>query len=225
MKTKAFTLIETMIVLVIIGILATVLLQSYMTITKIAFTVEQEKNLSEESLLLTQMIQSITDTATIDYERYKNEGPNLKSTNGYTEILYLTGGQRTGTSISFSGECLPLEGAFETKDGMYPDSAELLYTYSGCQIILASPDGKKTPLIVTNKLITSKVEFKVIPFDSEEHYFFNSDTTNVTNEIAKPGFWMFIHLYSPFYQPIGSNKIDLPLQLFFNLNAPIPSFI
>lgn len=220
MKTKAFTLIETMIVLVIIGVLATVLIQSYMTISKVAFTVEQEKNLTEESLLLTQMINSIAENATIDYDKYQD----LSEKNGYTEILYLTGGQRTWTSISSEGECLPLEWAFEIQDDIYPDSAELLHAGSGCQLILTSSDGKKTPLLATNKLITSKVKFKIIPFDSEQNYF-NSETANVTNEIAKPGFWMFIHLYSPFYQPIGSNKIDLPLQLFFNLNAPIPSFI
>lgn len=70
MIKKAFTLVETMIVLVIIGILAVVLTQSYLTISKIAFTIEQEKNLSEEALMLTQMIQSITEDATIDYEKY-----------------------------------------------------------------------------------------------------------------------------------------------------------
>jgi prepilin-type N-terminal cleavage/methylation domain-containing protein len=108
MKTKAFTLIETLIVLIIIGILATVLIQAYMTISKIAFTVEQEKNLAEESLLLTQMLGSITENATIDYEKYGN----LTATNGYTGMLYLTGTQRSGASITSSGDCLELEGSF-----------------------------------------------------------------------------------------------------------------
>jgi hypothetical protein len=69
------------------------------------------------------------------------------------------------------------------------------------------------------------VQFKIIPFDSEEHYFSGNADTTVINDIAKPGVWIFIHLYSPFYQPIGLNKIDQPLQLFFNLNAPLPKFI
>jgi hypothetical protein len=34
--------------------------------------VEQEKNLSEESLILTQIFQAISDEATIDYEQYSN---------------------------------------------------------------------------------------------------------------------------------------------------------
>jgi len=111
MKAKAFTLVETILVLVIIGILAGVLIQSYLTVSKIAFKVEQEKNLSEEALMITQMFQSIAETATIDYDRYRKEGINLSGSRGFTNILYLTGGQRTGTSISSSPSegCLPLE--------------------------------------------------------------------------------------------------------------------
>ena len=53
-KLKGFTLLEMLIVMVIIWILAIVLCESYITISKIALKVEQEKDLSEESLLLTQ---------------------------------------------------------------------------------------------------------------------------------------------------------------------------
>jgi type II secretory pathway pseudopilin PulG len=66
-----------MIVLVIIGILAVVLTESYLTISRTALRIEQEKNLSEESLVLTQVFQAISDEATIDYEKYKNEGISL----------------------------------------------------------------------------------------------------------------------------------------------------
>jgi type II secretory pathway pseudopilin PulG len=58
------------IVIVIVGILAVVLIESYITISKTALRVEQEKNLSEESLVLTQVFQAISDEATIDYDKY-----------------------------------------------------------------------------------------------------------------------------------------------------------
>ncbi|MBQ5945032.1 hypothetical protein IJL65_01135 [bacterium] len=61
-----------LIVIVIIGILAVVLMESYITISKVALRVEQEKNLSEESLILTQIFQAISDEATIDYEKYES---------------------------------------------------------------------------------------------------------------------------------------------------------
>jgi len=44
--------------------------ESYITISKTALRVEQEKNLSEESLVITQVLQSIADEATIDYDKY-----------------------------------------------------------------------------------------------------------------------------------------------------------
>jgi hypothetical protein len=56
--------------MVIIGILAVVLTESYLTISRVALRVEQEKNLSEESLVLTQVFQAISDEATIDYDKY-----------------------------------------------------------------------------------------------------------------------------------------------------------
>jgi type II secretory pathway pseudopilin PulG len=62
-----------MIVLIIIGILAVVLTESYLTISRTALKIEQEKNLSEESLILTQVFQAISDEATIDYEAYSGD--------------------------------------------------------------------------------------------------------------------------------------------------------
>jgi hypothetical protein len=63
--------------MVIIGILAVVLTESYITISKVALRVEQEKNISEESLILTQIFQSIADEATIDYEAYSGNSIKL----------------------------------------------------------------------------------------------------------------------------------------------------
>ncbi|MDR0607781.1 MAG: type II secretion system GspH family protein [Candidatus Peribacteria bacterium] len=96
MIKQAFTLVETLITLVIIGLLAVVLTQAYLTITKVAFVIEQEKHLSEEALMLTQILQSITEEATIAYDKYAS---TLSASHGFVGTLYLTGGQRTGTSI------------------------------------------------------------------------------------------------------------------------------
>jgi len=64
--------------MVIIGILAVVLTESYIRVSKVALRVEQEKNMSEESLILTQVFQAISDEAIIDYERY---GSSLSGSN------------------------------------------------------------------------------------------------------------------------------------------------
>jgi hypothetical protein len=114
------------------------------------------------------------------------------------------------------------------EDGRYGDPAEQLFLHSGCNLYLQREGQEKVPLIASNSdvvknVVPSQVSFRIIPFDSENNYFSAAETTLHLNDVAKPGVWVFLHLYSPFYQPLGQNQIDQPLQLFFNLNAPLPS--
>lgn len=216
-KLKWFTLLETMIVLVIVGILAVVLTESYTTISRTALMIEQEKNLSEESLVLTQIFQAISDEATIDYASYWD---SLHESNWYTDILYLTWGQWSWTSIYTTWDwCLELDNNFSVdENGVYQDVSDRVQNgLSWCDLILNQWD-KETSLISNWKVITSKVKFRVIPYNSDENYFSDENGWLVINDVHQPAFWMFIHLYAPFYQPTWTNKIEQPLQLFFNLN-------
>ena len=220
-KLKWFTLVEMIIVIVIIGILAVVLTESYITISRVALRVEQEKNLSEESLVLTQIFQAISDEATIDYERYGN---SLDATNWwYTWTLYLTWWQWSWTSIYTTGEnCLELEWNFPANaDGNYPDySKKIQEATTGCSLVLKKEveNGELiTPLTTPWKVVISKTMFKIIPYNDDAYYFTTDKETDIVTKLHQPAFWMFIHLYAPLYQPKWTNKIDQPLQLFFNL--------
>lgn len=216
-KLKWFTIIEMLIVIVIIGILAVVLTESYITISKVALRVEQEKNLSEESLILTQIFQAISDEATIDYDKYGN---TLSGSNWFTGTLHLTWWQWSWTSIYTTQECwLELEWNFpENNEEPYIDYSEVIKSaLTWCNLVMKQwEDGEEISLLTNWKVIASKVMFKIIPYDTDENYF-ASDGTKIINQIHQPAFWMFIHLYAPMYQPYGTNKIDQPLQLFFNL--------
>lgn len=216
MKTKAklkwFTLIEMLIVMVIVGILAVVLTESYITISKMALKIEQEKNISEESLVLTQIFQSISDEATINYKEYDGA---LSGANWFTEKLYLTWEQRSWTSISSTWNCLNLDWDFQPNEGWEVNID--IKDYSWCSLVLEK-NGKTTPLLYKWKVIPSKVLFKIIPYDSDTNYFTGTET-NIINKLHQPWFRVFIHLYSPLYKPTWTNKIDEPLQLFFNLNV------
>ena len=210
---KWFTLIEMLIVIIIIWILAVVLIESYLTVSKIALKVEQEKNLSEESLLLTQIFQSISDEATIDYDRYNYE--DLRNSEWFTSVLYLTGEEWSGTTIYTSGNCLELDWNFTINDDW--NFEQDIKEYSWCSLILKQWE-REIPITLPGKVIISKVMFKVIPYNSDEDYFEDAkDWDTLINNLHQPAFWMFIHLYSPFYQPKWINKIDQSLQLFFNL--------
>ena len=207
---KWFTLIEMIIVIVIVGILAVVLIESYITISKTALRVEQEKNLSEESLILTQVFQAISDEATINYDEYNGE---LEKTNWFSEVLHLTWWQWTGTKIYTTGSCLDLYGNFEVgEDGNVEQNIQ---DYTWCYLVMEQGN-VLTPITAPGwKVVVSNVLFKIIPYNTDEHYF--KDGWIITNDLHQPGFWMFIHLYAPFYQPIWTNNIDQTLQLFFNL--------
>lgn len=219
-KLKWFTLLEMLIVIVIIGILAIVLTESYITISQVALRVEQEKNMSEESLILTQVFQAISDEATIDYEKY---GSGLKESKWFTETLYLTWGQWSGTSIytTWGENCLHLYEEFPMdENGNYEDYTERIQkalTWCRLEMKQEIDDGSQiiTQLTTPGKVITSEVMFKVIPYDTDENYF-NTEWV-IVNDLHQPAFWMFIHLYAALYQPKWTNNIHQPLQLFFNL--------
>jgi prepilin-type N-terminal cleavage/methylation domain-containing protein len=70
---KAFTLIEVIIVTLILGLLAGLLLNTYVTMTKIAFRVQQEKSMTEQIVYVMQVIQNLAEKNTIDYVRYEEE--------------------------------------------------------------------------------------------------------------------------------------------------------
>lgn len=213
-KLKWFTLIEMLIVMVIIGILAVVLTESYLTISRVALKVEQEKNLSEESLVLTQIFQAISDEATIDYDKYSYE--DLKKSDWFVDELYLTWEALSWTKIYTVWNCLELDEDFMTNGKEIQD-------YSGCQLIMEQ-NWSTTELTSPWKVTISKVKFRILPYDNDENYFsdkyddeFEHDPWFVIDSLHQPAFWMFIHLYSPIYKPEWTNKVEQPLQLFFNL--------
>ena len=208
---KWFTLLEMLIVMIIIWILAVVLTESYISISKVALRIEQQKNISEESLILTQVFQSIADEATIDYDAYSGNSIDLKKSYWYTDVLFLTWWIWKGTEIYIDWEdCLELNENFEPDE----DISDKIENASKCKLILKK-DWKETILNTSWKVIVSNVKFRVIPYNSDDYYVrYEAD---IINKLHQPAFWMFIRLYSPLYQPIWLNKIDQPLQLFFNL--------
>ena len=209
---KAFTLMETLIVLVIIGILSVSLIRSYTLISELSFEIEQEKQMQEESLVLLQTLQSLADEASIDYQAYINNNWNLTWKNGITDILYLTGGMYTGTVLYTTWNCL-------TWTLTWDDFADLLYNNSWCQLVMKKDD-RETPLLNNQWFITSQATFKILPFDSIKNIYTNWVwNDDIYQAIRSPSFTISLHWYSKFYEPTGRNKIDLPLTLFFNTNS------
>ena len=113
MKKSAFTLVEILIVVILFGLLSGLSLKLTQQLPKVAFRIEQDKELAKETLVLSQVLQNIAAEATIDYSQYHD----LKNTNGITDTLYLTGGQRTGTQLFSTWNC-------EAARNLYDDNIE-----------------------------------------------------------------------------------------------------
>jgi hypothetical protein len=101
-------------------------------------------------------------------------------------------------------------------DKVLGDDNKTIHDYTWCMLIL-NQNWITTPLTSQWKAVISENMFRIIPYNSDEYYFEDVWSTNVINNLHQPAFWMFIHLYSPMYQPEWTNKVDQPLQLFFNL--------
>ena len=83
--------------MVILGVLFVMLLNTYNWISTMVFRVQQEKEVSQEILQTSQIIQNFADRNTIDYDKYLFADPtqnkewiSLGDTNGITDVLYLT---------------------------------------------------------------------------------------------------------------------------------------
>lgn len=67
---KGFTLLELIIVMMILGILFVLLLRTYNRVATMVFRVQQEKEVAQEILQISQIIQNYSDRNTIDYPKY-----------------------------------------------------------------------------------------------------------------------------------------------------------
>ena len=210
MKKSAFTLVEILIVVILFGLLSGIILKTYTTITKVAFRIEQDKELAKETLVLSQVLQNIAAEATIDYSKYTD----LKNTNGIVDTLYLTGGQWTGSQIFSTWTC---EEARNLYDEKYRENKDQNADFSSCKLMLQKGD-QEFALLGTGKFLQSRMQFKVIPYTSA------LESLKWWTTAAKPWFWILGAVYSPFYDPQKrSNSSILPIQLFFGLQGATPN--
>ena len=223
MKRKAFTLVEILIVLVIFWMLSGIMLKTYSTISQVSFRIGQDKELAKESLILSQVLDNIAQTATIDYERYKNEMIDLSKdeVRWFTDYLYLTWDIWTWTALYSTWYC-------EASSGLYNE--EYLrpeITWEPCRFVLKKwNDWPEIVLLWDSEnwsweYLVSKIKFRVVPYDTSKNII-----NNMVTKYApwQPAFWAIGAIYSKFYNPKRrSTSSILPIQLFYGLKWETPS--
>ena len=233
MKNKAFTLVEILIVVWLFWLLSGIILQTYTTISRISYRIQQEKEIAKEALVLTQVLENLAQTTTIDFSKHLN----LQSSNGMVSELHLKDEKNQGITINTTGDCFQASELRKEKENWL--SSELLpveneetlknIRNSNCKLILEK-DWEKITLLDSKKFNISQAQFKIIPFISNQElqniYASESQNTDISKlpPAGKPGFWLFITLTSKHYTPSQrSNNVVLPLQTFVSLQWTTPS--
>ncbi|MFA7717399.1 MAG: type II secretion system protein [Candidatus Absconditabacterales bacterium] len=199
-KIKGFTLIELIIVMVIIGILSVILLKTYTWISQMTFRVQQTKNVQQEVLRLSQVMQNFADRNTIDFSQYSD----LTAMQGLTDTLYLDG--EDGTLKFFaSGDCNQVMTSGQL---IMHGSCVLMLQQSGVMIQLTDP----------HKVVLGHIVFKIIPFASPDAYLQSGtvcDNNDYLHCVHKPGFRLLLDAYSINYGTQWATHVHIPLQLFY----------
>ena len=239
MKNKAFTLVEILIVVWLFWLLSGIILQTYTTISRISYRIQQEKEIAKEALVLTQVLENLAQTTTIDYSKHPYW--DLQASEGMVSELHLKDEKNQGISIKTDGTCFQASELREQKQKEnWPSSElellpveneEILKTIrnSNCKLILGK-NWETITLLDSKKFNISQAHFKIIPFisnqDLQNIYASESQNTDIKElpPAGKPGFWLFITLTSKHYTPSQrSNNVVLPLQTFVSLQWATPS--
>jgi len=198
---------ELIIVMAILGILFVLLLRTYNRIATMVFRVQQEKEVAQEILQISQIIQNYSDRNTIDYSRYDPQwSSGLLASQWITDVLYMTG---QDGEMSF----------FASGNGCMDPTIEYVFSaaWSGCSLYMTK-NATSIELINSKKITISNVIFKIIPFASQKQYL-NINGLCATGEylhcLNSPGFRMIFTAYSVNYGRQRATHVTLPFQQFF----------
>ena len=201
--------------------LAGIIIKTYTTISQVSFRLQQEKEIAKEALVLSQVLDNLAQSTTIDYGKYQSS--DLVANNGVVDTLYLSGD--TGKyQISSINTCLTDQELYEQAEKSEPKT-ENQKEEAPCQLLLTSINqyGETTHLLLDGKNFKlSKMQFKIIPFIWKEDL--KKNLASETPQDWKPAFWILGTLYSHYYNPNKwTNNISLPLQFFFSLQGKTES--
>jgi type II secretory pathway pseudopilin PulG len=204
-RSKWFTLVETLIVVIIIWILSVILMKTYTFISEISFRIQQEKNVTQETLFLSQIVQNLSDRNSIDYDRYNAISTwYLTSRSWFVDILYLSW-QDWKIEIYTTWTCIDPW-----------TNIDILTWWYECYIQLIK-NLEVSNITNPQTMYISRTIFKIIPYDSSINYINDiSPCINPISCIHKPWFFMIAKAYSPTYNKERYNRIQIPIQQFFN---------
>jgi hypothetical protein len=91
--------------------LAGIIIKTYTTISQVSFRLQQEKEIAKEALVLSQVLDNLAQSTTIDYGKYQSS--DLVANNGVVGTLYLKGDNGDEYQISSINTCLSAQELYE----------------------------------------------------------------------------------------------------------------
>ncbi len=225
MKKNWFTLAEILIVVILFWMLAGIIIKTYTTISQVSFRLQQEKEIAKEALVLSQVLDNLAQSTTIDYGKYQSS--DLVANNGVVDTLYLKGDNGDEYQIASINTCLTDQELYEQAEKSELKT-ENQKEETPCQLSFTgtTKDWKTSHLLLDGKNFKlSKMQFKIIPFIWKAKLKEKLETdASETPKDWKPAFWILGTLYSHYYNPNKwTNNISLPLQFFFSLQGKTES--
>lgn len=200
---KAFTLIEILLVVIIVGILVWVLFKVYVTMSQISFRVEQQKIVNQELLFVSELMQNFANRNDIDYTKYDEDLVNKK---WISDKLFLTWAD--GEMVLYtSGDCLDFDQDI---------SQENLNNW--CRLVLER--WLNITYLTDDLVYLRKALFKIVPFALDDDYITNTSwcESNYLTCINDPWFWFMTTIYSIGYNKnVWANEVSILVQEFFNI--------
>ena len=214
---------ETLLVVLILGILSVVLIRAYITISQVWLRIQQESQVTQEVLTLSQIIWNFSERNTIDYEKYAENYWTwyLSDHQWIVEILYLSWQDGKLSFYTTWFWCLLDPGVEFNLTG------DIKQYTQNCRLELEQ-NWNVIKLINEKKVYLSKSVFKVVPFASQNQFIqdqqmfqknlckFDQQDSNYLACLHKPWFRIIMKAYSSSYNQNRSNNVSFNIQQFFN---------
>ncbi|AHB41459.1 hypothetical protein P148_SR1C00001G0669 [candidate division SR1 bacterium RAAC1_SR1_1] len=203
-KKRGFTLLELLISIGIIGILFVILFRAYISISQVTFRVQQAKNIQQEMIRISQILQNIADNHSINFEAYSGSQMN--------DILFLSG-EGGNVSITSTGVCISNSPAITGFTQEQKDNP--------CQLIIINQDESITTITTPSESFISKPYFSIFPTEPNQQIIHNDQIDDFPFlKIKQPSFQVHFNIYTPLYeQGNWINMSSLLFQQFFTLQG------
>lgn len=185
---KAFTLIELLIVIIIIGILSTLLFRTLADMLTANARIQQEKIMTQELMTIQTTINNISEhypiIDTIYYEWLQN---------GFIDTLYLRNNSWSTVQIYSTGSC---------------------DTWSWCYLAAQIDTNEEIQITQPDRSTVSGIKFKILPIE----YYTGIIYDNLAlNKINAQGFWIFWNLSYKNNKSDNKARSSYNLQHFIHL--------